>query len=91
MEYERVWIRSGEIRRAVRKGEITVPGGSIYGHRGVAAGSVDHEESNRQDQSRYQSEQSDNRVMYEGATTRRVVKSIATSRRSGLGHQESPN
>jgi len=39
---------------AVRKREITVPGGTIYGRRALAAGSVDHEESNLQDQLKYQ-------------------------------------
>jgi len=67
----------------------------------LAAGSVDHEESNRQDQSRYQSEQSVNQINYKGATKSGVVgkaapweltgSKIATSRHSGLGYQESPN
>jgi len=39
---------------AVRKREITVPGGTIYGRRALAAGSFDHEESNLQDQLKYQ-------------------------------------
>jgi len=67
----------------------------------LEAASVDHEESNRQDQSRYQSEQSVNQIYYKGATTSRVVEKaapweptgskIAKSRHSGLGYQESPN
>jgi len=67
----------------------------------LEAGSVDHEESNRQDQSSYQSELSVNQINYKGATTSRVVgkkapwqptgSKIATSRHSGLGYQESPN
>jgi len=38
---------------------------------------LDHEESNHQDQLNYQSEQSVNQVIYEEATTRRVVGSSA--------------
>jgi len=50
---------------------------------------------------RYQSEQSVNQMIYKGATASRVVgkaapweptrSKVATSRRSGLGYQESPN
>jgi len=38
---------------------------------------LDHEESNRQDQPRYQSEQSVNQINYKGATTSRVVGKAA--------------
>jgi len=38
---------------------------------------VDQEDSNYQDQLKYQSEQSVNQVIYEGATTRQVVGSHA--------------
>jgi len=67
----------------------------------LEAGSVDHEESNRQDQSIYQSEQPVNHINYKGATTSRVIgkvspwqstgRKIATLRHSGFGYQESPN
>jgi len=50
---------------------------------------------------RYQSEQSNNHIIYKGAAASRVAREaatweptrseIATSRRSGLGYQESPN
>jgi len=50
---------------------------------------------------RYQSEQSNKQIIYKGETARRVAREaapweptrskIATSRRSGLGYQESPN
>jgi len=50
---------------------------------------------------RYQSKQSNDQIIYKGATTSRVAREaapweptrnkIATSRRSGLGYQESPN
>jgi len=67
----------------------------------LAAGSVDQEESNHQDQVRYQGEQSVNQINYKEATASRVVgkaapwkptrSKIATSRHSGLGYQKSPN
>jgi len=67
----------------------------------MEAASVDHEESNRQDPSIYQSEQTVNQINYKGATTSRVVgkaapweptvSKIATSRLSGLRYQESSN
>jgi len=47
------------------------------GRSALAAGSVDHEKSSHQDRSKYQSEQSVNQVIYEGATTRQVVGSSA--------------
>jgi len=40
---------------------------------GAGSRSVDHEESNQQDQSRYQRDQSVNQVNYKGATTSLVV------------------
>jgi len=44
------WVTGGELHRAVRKREITVPGGPIQSHRALSGSSVDNEESNHQEQ-----------------------------------------
>jgi len=74
--------------------EITVPGCPMLGRRALKAKSVDHEESIQQDQlvikkpsqpAARELQVNNNKTSRRGKPTR---SKIASSRRSGLGHQE---